>query len=101
MKIQIEETKKVKREIEVEIPYYYKHDLTDYEYENTSVIYGKITESEVFTIHEKIRDNGNIIYKIEKEKGWSDEYYFTDKYKSTIGEYEEAKERAKQFFNVL
>jgi len=99
MKIQIEE--KVKREIEVEVPYYYKHDLTDYEYENTSVIYGKITETESFTVHEKIRDSGNIIYEIEKEKRWGDGSYFSDKYKSTIGEYEEAKERAKKFFNVL
>jgi len=99
MKIQIEE--KVKREIEVEVPYYYKHNLTDYEYENTSVIYGKITENESFTVHEKIRDNGDITYEIEKEKRWGDGSYFAEKYKSTYKEYEEAKERAKQFFNVL
>ena len=64
------------------------------------MIYGKITENESFTVHEKIRDNGNISYEIEKEKRWGDGY-FADKYKSTVGEYEEAKERAKQFFNVL
>jgi hypothetical protein len=101
MKIEVTRTKRVKEEIEVEIPYYYKHDLTDYDYENTSVIYGKITENEIFTIHEKIRDNGNVIYEIEKEKRWGDGSYFAEKYKSTNGEYEEAKERAKQFFNVL
>jgi hypothetical protein len=99
MKIEITETKKFKIEIEIEFPYYYKHDLTDYDYENISVIYGKITEKEEVTIHEKIRDNGNVIYELEKD-GRSD-CYFTEQYKSNKEEYEKARERSKQFFTVL
>lgn len=99
MKIEVTRTKRVKEEIEVEFPYYYKHDLTDYDYENTYVIYGKKTETEEVTINEKIRDNKNFIYEIEKDR--RNDSYFDKKYKSTEQEYEEAKERAKQFFNVL
>ncbi len=99
MKIEVTRTKRVKEEIEVEFPYYYKHDLTDYEYENTCVIFGKKTEEEEVTIQEKIRDNGNTIYELEKDS--RSDSYFGEEYKSTEKEYEEAKERAKQFFNVL
>jgi len=35
MKIEVTRTKRVKEEIEVEFPYYYKHDLTDCDYENS------------------------------------------------------------------
>ena len=99
MKIEVTRTKRVKEEIEIEFPYYYKHDLTDYDYENTCVVYGKITEKEEVTIQEKIRGNGNTIYELEKDS--RSDSYFTEEYKSTEQEYKEAKERAKQFFNVL
>ncbi len=99
MKIEVTRTKRVKEEIEVEFPYYYKHNLTDYDYENTNVIYGKKTETEEVTINEKIRDNNNSIYEIEKDR--RNDSYFDKEYKSTEQEYEEAKERARQFFNVL
>jgi len=99
MKVEITKQIEVKEIIEIDFPYYYKHDLTDYEYENTCVIYGKITESEEVTIHEKIRSKNNVIYEIEKDS--RSDSYFAEKYKSTEEEYNKARERAKRFFNVL
>ena len=99
MKIEITKQINVKEVVEIDFPYYYKHDLTDYDYESTSVIYGKITERGEVTIHEKIRSKNNVIYEIEKDN--RSDCYFKEKYKSTEEEYNKARERAKQFFNVL
>lgn len=99
MKIEVIITERVKKCIEVEFPYYYKHDLTDYEYENTCVIYGMKTENEEVTIKEQIRSNRNTIYEIEKDV--RSDSYFCDEHKATELEYNEAKKRAIEFFNVL
>lgn len=99
MQLEITTTKRVKETIEVEFPYYYKQDLTDYDYEDTCVLYGRKTESEDLTIREKIRYNNTTIYEIEKEE--MNHSYFGKEYKSTEKEFEEAKDRAKNFINNL
>ena len=99
MKIEITKQVNVKMVVDIDFPYYYKYDLTDYDYESTSVIYGKITEIGEVRIHEKIRSKNNAVYEIEKNN--RRDCYFEEKYKSTEEEYNKAKERAKHFFNVL
>ncbi len=87
------------KEIEIDLPYYYKHDLySDY---GDSIIYGRIDGEITTSIHEKEDQYGKISYEIEKEKWGSDGSYFTDEHKSTEVEYNKAKERLKEFFNCL
>lgn len=98
-KITVREHITTKKKIEVELPYYYKHDLySDY---GDSVIYGKIDGEITTSIHEKEDPYGKISYEIEKEKWDGDGSYFTDEHTSTEVEYNKAKERLKEFFNCL
>ena len=52
--------------VEVELPYYFEHDLSD-DY-GESIIYGKIEEKLYTTIHESKRYDGLVTYEIEKEE---------------------------------
>ncbi len=88
--------------IEVELPYYYKHDLMD-DY-GDSIIYGKIEEKLHTSIHETKRYDGKEAYEIEKEKhvsialrGLSS--YFEDEHQSSREEFEAVKERCLLFLN--
>ena len=88
--------------IEVELPYYYKHDLMhDY---GDSIIYGKIEEKLHTSIHEIKGYDGKESYEIEKEKhssialrGLSS--YFEDEHQSSKEEFEAVKERCLSFLN--
>ena len=88
--------------IEVELPYYYKHDLSD-DY-GDSIIYGKIEEKLHTSIHEIERYHGKETYEIEKEKHHSIENsglssYFEDEHQSNKEEFEAVKERCLSFLN--
>lgn len=97
MKIEITTTKRVKETIDVEFPYYYKHDLMiDY---GENVIYGKITEDYAYAIQEIKNYDGKVAFELEKDT-W-DGSYFKKEYKSTKKEYEAVKHRAVEFFNCL
>lgn len=88
--------------IEVELPYYYKHDLmSDY---GDSVIFGKIEEKLCTSIHEIENYDGEEKYEIQKNEHHSIKNsglasYFDKKYNSTIDEYEAVKERCITFLN--
>ncbi len=88
--------------IEVELPYYYKHDLMgDY---GGSIIYGKIEEKLHTSIHEIKRYDRKESYEIEKERHRSIENrelggYFDDEYQSSREEFEAVKERCLSFLN--
>ena len=98
-KIIIREHITTEKEIEVDLPYYYKHDLySDY---GDSVIYGRIDGKITTSIHEKEDQYGKITYEIEKEKWGGDGSYFAGEHKSTEVEYNKVKERLKEFFNCL
>ena len=87
------------KEIEVDLPYYYKHDLySDY---GDSVIYGRIDGKMATSIHEIKDQYGEISYDIKKQRWAGDGSYFTDEHNSTEVEYNKAKERLKEFFNCL
>ena len=102
--MQVEITKQVPQVeiIEVELPYYYKHDLTsDY---GDSIIYGKIEEKLCTSIQETKNYGGEEKYEIEKEEHHSIKNsglssYFDKKYKSTKEEFEAVKERCLSFLN--
>mgnify|MGYP001283798686 FL=1 len=88
--------------VEVELPYYFKHDLSD-DY-SESIIYGKIEEELYTTIHETESWDGRKSYEIEKEehvsiarRGLSS--YFEDEHKSNKKEYEAVKERCLLFLS--
>jgi len=88
--------------IEVELPYYYKHDLmSDY---GESIIYGKIEAKLHTSIHETERYDNKRAYEIEKEehisialRGLSS--YFEDEHQSSREEFEAVKERCLSFLN--
>ena len=88
--------------VEVELPYYFEHDLSD-DY-GESIIYGKIEEKLYTTIHESKRYGDSRTYEIEKEshvsialRGLSS--YFEDEHQSTEEEFEAAKQRCLLFLN--
>lgn len=89
----------IEKEIEVEFPYYYEHDLSCHNHD--SVIYGKIDGKTTTSVHEKQDQYGKMSYEIEKEEWDGDGSYFNDKYNSTEAKYNKAKERLKEFFNCL
>ena len=88
--------------IEVELPYYYKHDLmNDY---GESIIYGKIEEKLHTSIHETERYYSKETYEIEKKEHYSIETsglatYFEDEHQSSREEFEAVKERCLSFLN--
>lgn len=95
MKIEITKIKEVKEIIEVDFPYYFKHDLMS-EYGKT-IIYGKILPKYAISIKEDESYNGKKSYEIEKDlRG---DCYFADKYRSTVDEFEQAKARLLEFLN--
>lgn len=101
MKIEIEKKVTQIEIIEVEFPYYYKHNLmSDY---GDCVIYGKIEEKLCTTIEESNRNNIEK-FVIEKEEYTSIKNsglscYFNKEYKSNKEEFEDAKERCLSFLS--
>lgn len=93
MKIEIEETSKKKKAIDIAFPYFYKH-VIDLEY-GEIVIFGKIEEKKLTTISE--RENGvNFEYELEVEeiKNFLNlSACFSDKHKSNEAEFISAKSR--------
>lgn len=98
-KITIRKHVTTQTEIEVDLPYYYKHDLSDDH--GDSIIYGRIDGEISTAIHENESVYGDVKYEIEKEKWTGDGSYFSDDHKSTELEYNKVKERLKKFFNCL
>lgn len=93
--VTIELTKQVQEIviIEVELPYYYKHDLMS-EY-GDSVIYGKIEEKSSVSIQEIEKEE----YDSIKNANLSS--YFEKRYKSNKEEFDFAKERCLSFLNGI
>lgn len=102
MKIQIVREIKEVVEIEVDLPYYYKHDLGS---DNGDVvIYGRIDEKRHSVINESIFWDDSVSYELEssahssiKRSGLSS--YFAEKFNSTEDEYNAAKSRCITFLN--
>jgi hypothetical protein len=78
------------KEIEINIPYYYKHNYSN-EY-GKYIIYGCIDGKMTTSIREK-----SMGYEVAIEEWKGDSSYFTDGYKSTEVEYNKAKERLNKF----
>jgi hypothetical protein len=91
MKIEITRKIEQKEIIEIEFPYYYKHDLMlD---ESDSVIYGKIEEEKhtAIQISNDYRGAEEFSVEVEKRKAVTLDCYLTDEYKSDEAEYLAAK----------
>jgi len=100
MQIEITEQIDKKRSIDIDFPYYYKHDVSDDGRDDISVIYGKILIDCEYTIHEtRNLYNNQISYNLEWDS--RSDCYFKSEYKSTKKEYDSVKQRAKTFFNCL
>lgn len=102
MKIEITETVEKVSVIDVELPYYYKHDLmSDY---GDSVIYGKIEAKLHTAIQETENYDGERKFEIEKEehseiKNSGLASYFGKEHQSNQKEFEAAKQRCMLFVN--
>lgn len=102
MKIEITEQIEKAILIEVDLPYYYEHDLMSHYGDN--IIYGKIEETKHTCIQEITNDNGAHSFKIEKEKHNSIKNsglvpYFKKEHRSSEEDYQNAKNRALNFSN--
>jgi len=92
MQVEISKKVDVKETIDIELPYYYKHDLMlDC---CSSVIYGKIGES-LCTSIQISSTNEKDEYELDTEVSSLKEHscYFEDKYKSSEAEYLAAKSK--------
>ncbi len=102
MKISITEEVSTVKIIDVDLPYFYKHDLmTQY---GDSVIYGRIEETLHTSIQETLNFDGSVTYEIEKEdhdsiKNTGLASYFKSQYSSNQNEFEQVKERCLIFLN--
>ena len=85
------------KEIDVEFPYYYKHNLySDY---GNDIIYGYLTETKDISIQECNNYNGDTTYSIEITQ--RDDSYFKEEYRGTKKDFEAVKKRAMNFLNNL
>lgn len=87
MKLEIMKTTRHKETVEIDLPYYYKHDLMLDDCD--VVIYGKIEEarSTRITIGHHGRDRDNFEIEVENFPAASYGSYMTDEYKSSEAEY--------------
>ena len=105
MLISVFKTVRTVEELEIEFPYYYKHDLRSDDGE--SVIYGKIEEGKHSSIHEVYSFGGNFTSNFEIEiedisKNYSSlSNYFEEEFKSTKQEFESVKQRALNHLNSI
>lgn len=95
IKVEVTKTKVVKEVIEVELPYYYKRYLSS-DFSNT-IIFGKITQGVEFTINEVHHSDGEETYEISR--GSMSTCFYSEDYKSTAKEFEDARDRASSFLN--
>ena len=93
MKIRVKIQKLVKKTIEVECPYYYKHNYSSNQLED--VVYVKIMPEYEITITETKCINGRVSYKIVKDI--PGDSYLGEQYKSSKEEFEAAVTRALTF----
>lgn len=104
MKIEITRTIREVIEIEVDIPYYYKHEIREDNYE--SITYGCIENNQCIAIEEYVRyHDDHTHYTMECEKYSSIKNsglasYFEPKHKSTQQEFEDARKRMLEFINT-
>ncbi len=88
MKLEITRKIETKETIEIELPYYYKHDLMlD---SDDSVIYGKVEEKKHTAIHVS-RWGKCFDLEVEERNAASFACYMTDEYKGCEAEYLAAK----------
>ena len=104
MKVEIKETVSVVKTIDVDLPYYYKHDFDMMT--GDCVLYGKIESDKATTIQEGGTYQGAIKYEVEIEEHLSIKTsglsgYFNDEYKSNESEFLEAKERMMEFMKQI
>lgn len=87
MKLKIKRQIEKEEEVDIEFPYYYKHDLMLDEMD--TVIYGKIEENKTTSIHITHNWNGRNSFELEIEEEPASYFssYMTDKYKSNETEY--------------
>ncbi len=96
MKLQVKT--EVIEEVEVEVPFYFRHDL------DREVIYGWVTEGRCLMIHEEAGSRKyNIRYEIELERNHPNYYtcYLKPEYSSSKEEFFSALKRAQDWVTSL
>lgn len=98
MIVEITDHIKTKRKIEVEFPYYYKHEFGGDHSDH--ITYGKIEQDYSCTSIGKVECfDGRIQW--EMEKGKTDKSYFKEELKCSEQEYEAAKKEAMNFIQSV
>lgn len=99
MKVTIEKT--IKEEIDIDFPYYYKQVLTEYEYDDFNVIYGKILPENSIAIHKKIGCYGSeITFEVEQSERMATGY-FKKEYIATKEEFDSVLKEAIEFISKI
>jgi len=104
MKIEITERIDTIKIIDIELPYYYEHDLSSEH--STCITYGKITETKCTTIQESFGYGKDVTYEIQEEYHVSIKKsglasYFKSEYQSCKEDYEAVKDRALKLLNNI
>lgn len=100
MKIKIQTTQQIEKEINIELPFYAKHDLSDDGY--SCVHYMKIEEKKITTIerHQDWQGSGDY-FKIKVEKGavLSGHYCYIEKpeHHSSKSQFDNAEKKMREF----
>ena len=100
MEIEINVISKIKKKININLPYYYEHNLSSDRYD--SVLYGKICEKETTTIqitNQYLHDVISYEIEIAKCNPAKNDSYFTDEHKSSESEYLAAKAKVQTAIN--
>lgn len=98
MKIEITETIRTKKTIELELPYYYKHDLMMDHCD--SIIYGRIDAEHVCSVQlTTAYSDGALSVELQrKQTSWANySCYLRDEFKSNESEFKKAKATAIEF----
>ena len=100
MKFNITVTETTTKSIEIELPYYYEHDLSGDNHD--CIIYGKITEYGTYNIEKSHSYNNNDLhYNLEKTDNQGIESYFQPQYKGSKKVYDDIYAEVLEFLKQM
>ena len=103
MRITINKSEIVPQEIDIDFPYYYKHNLSD---RDESIIYGKLDIGSCCTIHVKkswVSESVSVEIEVERYEGVPPgcyHSYFSEEFKATAVEFRLARDLAQKFLDA-
>lgn len=101
VKVKVKQSVVTKREIEVELPYYYQQDF--YPDDGSSFLVGRVEESVTTVVHVRTRCGGDRGYELEvlRQSPQAATGYFNEEHRSTEAEFSEHLERMAEAINEV